>query len=152
VLGCDSDSPCARVWAQEGAASMLTQLEDEAAAVCVLESLRDGVPGTYQILWGFMDDGGWVVERVHSGGDGTVVVEWEFACPGCTNSGSVGRSGTLSLQPAAWFDDCLLDPTPERLIECTVGLVEYQSGQPPPAGYVPPLVTGECVSLDAACP
>lgn len=153
-LGCGTGepSPCGRVWAQDGEFGTLGALEDEAAAVCVLESLRDGIPGTYDIVWGFMDDSGWVSEQVHTGGDGTAVVEWQYDCPGCTNSGSLGRSGTLSLRDAAWFDDCLADPTVERLIECLVGLTEYQPGQPPPVGYVPPFVTGECVSLEAACP
>jgi hypothetical protein len=147
------EPPCQRVWAQDGGFSnMLTELEDEAAAVCVLTSLRDGVPGTYEIIWGYMDDGGWVTEWIHSAGDGTVIVTWLYDCPGCFGFGSVGRSGTLELQPTAWFDDCLADPTPENLIACTVGLVEYEPSGPPPEGYVPPFVTGECVTLDAECP
>lgn len=152
-LGCDLESPCQRVWAVGGASfDMLTELESEEAAICALTSLRDGVPGSYEIIWGEMTDEGWVSEWVHSGGDGTVVVEWQFDCPGCFGFGHIGRSGVLSLQPTAWFDDCLAAPTAESLIQCTVGLVEYEFGQPPPEGYVPPFVTGECVSLDAACP
>ncbi len=154
-LGCGTGrpSPCGRVWVQEGQTG-LDAIEDEPAAVCMLESLRDGVSGTYRLEWGFMDDSGWVVEQIHAHGDGTAVVEWQFDCPGCFNSGDLGRSGTLSLQPAGWFDDCLADPTVERLIECLVGIPdeEYQSSRPPPEGYVPPFVTGECVSLDTACP
>jgi hypothetical protein len=153
-LGCSNDAPtpCDRVWAQESESSMLGAFEDEAAATCVLTSLRDDVPGSYQILWGYMDDGGWVVLWVHAMGDGTAIVEWYYDCPGCFGFGSIGRSGTMSLQPDEWFDDCLAAPTPESLIECTVGLIEYQPSNPPPEGYVPPFVTGDCVSLDAACP
>jgi len=52
-LGClvDARFPCSRVWAQGGAEfDVLSALEDETAAVCVLTSLRDGVPGTFEIL------------------------------------------------------------------------------------------------------
>lgn len=152
----DARFPCDRVWAQSGAEyDVLSVLEDEAAAVCVLTSLRDGVPGTYEILWGQMDDGGWVTLWVHSGGaaaGGGVLVEWIYDCPGCINFGSVGRSGMMLLQPGTYFDDCLAAPTPESLIECTVGLLEYQPSSPPPEGYVPPFVTGQCVVLESACP
>jgi hypothetical protein len=154
-LGCNllREPPCDRIWAQSNAGfNMLDALEDEAAATCVLTSLRDDVPGTYQIIWGYMDDGGWVSEWIHVVGDGTAIVEWVYDCPGCYGFGSVGRSGVLSLRPDEWFDDCLAEPTTESLIQCTVGLSEFQPGNPPPEGYVPPFVTGDCVSLDAACP
>lgn len=152
-LGCDLGSPCNRVWALSSAGEdVLDTIEDEEAAICVLTALRDGVPGTFRIEWGLMFDGGWPVEHVHSSGDGTVVVEWYFDCPGCQNYGTVGRSGVVSLQPASWFDDCLADPTTANLIACTVGLVEIPFGNPPREGYVPPFTTGECVSLDAVCP
>jgi len=152
-LGCALDSPCPRVWAQSGDTfDQLATLEDEAAAQCVLTSLRDGVPGTYRILWGEMGDGGWVQSYVYSGGDGTVVTEWTVDCPGCQNFGRIGRTGVLPLQPATWFDDCLADPTAETLIQCTVGFLQYEPEQPPPEGYVHPFTTGECDSLDALCP
>jgi hypothetical protein len=153
-LGCiPEELICSRVWAQDGGFSgTLTELEDEEAAICLLTSLRDGTPGIYEVLWGYMDDGGWVNEWVYIQGDGTVVVEWQVDCPGCFGFGSVGRSGMLERQAPEWFDDCLADPTAENLIACTVGLVEFVPGDPPPEGYVPPFVTGDCVSLDAACP
>lgn len=148
---CDSDlgTPCARVWAQGD--GTLTTLEDDAAAVCLLTSLRDGIPGSYDILWGVMFDDGWISQRVHALGDGTVMVEWRFDCPACENFGRIGRSGALELRPAAWFDDCLDAPTTESLIACTIGLIEYDNGQPP-EGYAPPFTTGECATLDVACP
>jgi hypothetical protein len=151
LLGCGlgKASPCARVWAV--GYSVLETLEDEAAAICVLESLRDGVPGTYEILWGEMTDDGWISQRVHAGGDGTVIVEWTYDCPGCQNFGRIGRSGALELQPASWFDDCLAAPTTASLIACTVGLAEIETGSPP-EGYAPPFTTGECTTLQATCP
>jgi hypothetical protein len=154
LLGCDAGeaSPCPRVWAQDdGAGGMLDALEDDAAAICLLESLRDGVPGTYEVLWGVMFDDGWVSEQIHVGTEGTVVVEWGYVCPGCFGFGRVGRSGALELQPGAWFDECLAAPTTESLIACTVGLVEYDTGDPPP-GYAPPFTTGTCTSLLPTCP
>jgi hypothetical protein len=155
--GCESPLSCAlpnppacdRVWAQ--GFSTLEALEDDAAAICLLESLRDDVPGTYEVLWGEMGDDGLVWERVHVFGNGTVLVEWGHDCPGCQNFGRVGRSGALELQPASYFDDCLAAPTTESLIACTIGLVEIDTGNPP-EGYTPPFTTGECTTLDVACP
>lgn len=149
-LGCAQDGPpvCDRVWAQ--GFSTLDTLESDAAAICLLESLRDDVPGTYEVLWGEMGDEGLVAQRVHAFGDGTVLVEWSYDCPGCQNFGRVGRSGALQLQPAAYFDDCLAAPTTSSLIACTVGLVEIETGNPP-EGYAPPFTTGECATLEVAC-
>ncbi|HEY8374927.1 MAG TPA: hypothetical protein VIK91_00505 [Nannocystis sp.] len=151
-LGCGLESPCSRVWAfSEDWGVELNALEDEEAAICVLTAIRDGTVGTYQILWGPMDDVGAMYEYVHVHGDGTATVEWRFVCGGCINSGALGRSGALHVQPASWFDDCLSEPTTENLIKCTVGLTEYHDS-PPPEDFVPPFTSGECASLEPKCP
>lgn len=144
--------PCDAVFAHGLGTSTLTALADDAAAICVLTSLQAGVPGTYEIQWGEMDDRGWLVEKVHASGNGTVVVEWIYDnCSDCLNFGRIGRSGALVLQPAAYFDECLAMPTTESLIACTIGLLDIDIGNPP-QGYTPPFTTGECASLEAACP
>ena len=150
-LGCSLGKPCDRVWAQSDGAA-LTTLEDEAAALCVLTALRDRTPGEHQIIWGEMGDEGWVSLSVYVSADGTAVTEWRVDCPGCFNFGVLGRTGALELQPADYFDVCLADPSPDTLITCIVGFLEYDWGQPPPDGYVPPFTTGTCVSVDPVCP
>lgn len=149
-LDCDMDDPCNRVWAQ-GFPGELEPLEDTQAAICTLEALRDRTPGRYRILWGEMGDGGWINEHVYIGAGGDVVSEWYFNCPGCQGFGAIGRSGTLTLQPEAWFDECLADPTEQNLIDCLVGLADHPD-QLPPEGYLPPFSTGSCGSLEAVCP
>ena len=92
----------------------------------------------------------WVVAC--SGGKDSVYIEWELDCQGCPESGALGRSGQLTLQPDSFFDACLAQPDTASLIQCVFGFVDFQAGSPPPADFVPAFTTGECASLDAVCP
>jgi hypothetical protein len=150
LLTCDLPRPCSRVWAIPGLDTLET-LEDEAAAICVLEALRDGVPGEYEIIWGEMSDQGWISEQVFAGGDGRVVTQWRYDCPGCFNFGAVGQTGVLPLELPSFFDDCLTNPTAASLIGCLVGPPDLP-GILPPDGYLPPFVVPTCDSLTPACP
>jgi hypothetical protein len=148
LLRCQLERPCPRVWAQ--GYDSLDSLEDGVdPAICVLTSLRDNVVGEYELLWGEMGDDGWVTAIVHASGDGTVFVEWEFSCPGCSNFGLFGRTGVLALRDPSFFAECLSDPTEDSLIGCLIGL----SGPGvPDGGFLPPFTTGTCESLEPACP
>ena len=140
------DSPCGRVWAMGSGA--VEEFEDENAAVCVLEALRDGVPGRYELLWGMMGDDGLPVSEVHVGADGSAVMQWYYDCSGCSGFGRSGRSGTLALQPTTYFDDCLVAPTTESLAQCLFGFVDFEA----PEEWTPAFTTGECTELVFECP
>jgi hypothetical protein len=150
ALACDLPSPCGRVWAQ--GYDTIESLEDEGAAVCLLTALRDRTPGRYELLWGNMGDPPLVYMHVFSGGDGDVLLEWTLDCEGCPNSGFFKRSGRIALQPPAWFDDCLIQPSGAPLIECVFGFTAFEPEAPPPTDYKPPWTTGDCVSLAITCP
>ena len=150
ALACDLPRPCERVWGI--GYDSIESFESEEAAICLLTALRDGTPGAYEVLWGEMLDDGWVVMTVYSGGQGVVLLEWAIDCPGCPESGQFRRSGQLALQPAAFFDDCLAAPDTAGLIQCVFGFVDFDAGLLPPADQTPPWTTGECVSLEIACP
>ena len=150
LLHCALASPCDRVWGLGYDA--ITWFESEEAAICTLTALRDGTPGKFEILWGEMGDEGINYMEVYSGGKDSVYIEWELDCQGCPESGALGRSGQLTLQPDSFFDACLAQPDTASLIQCVFGFVDFQAGSPPPADFVPAFTTGECASLDAVCP
>ncbi len=146
----DLPSPCDRVWAMgEGT---VEQFEDEAAAVCMLQSLRDGVAGQYELLFGAMGDIGLVDIDVFTDGSGTVFMQYQDSCEGCPASGFFGRSGALEIQGTAFFDACLTAPNTASLADCLIGLPMFVSGDPPPADWAPPFTTGSCAALAWGCP
>jgi hypothetical protein len=130
----------------------IEEFEDEAVAICVLEALRDRVPGTYEITLGTQFDFGPLVVEVLVGADGSAVVQWDVECMNCFGGGDNGRTATMALQPVAFFEACLAAPTTESLAECYFGFLEYEWGGPPPDGWTPPFTTGECSALEFACP
>lgn len=144
------ESPCGRVWGQ--GSDMIESFEDEAAAVCVLEALRDGVPGTYELVFGIMFDVGPANVEVLVGADRSAVMQWDYECMNCFGGGDNGRSGTMALQPAAYFEDCLEAPTTETLTQCIFGFVDIAPDGLPPKGWTPPFTTGDCSALEFACP
>lgn len=146
----DLPSPCGFVWA-EGSGTV-EQFEDQDAAVCMLEALRDGGAARFNLFYGEMSDTGGVDMVVFAGGDGTVRIQYDDSCEGCPSSGFFGRIGTLQLQDSTYFDDCLIDPTVESLAACLVGLTEFVPGAPPPDGWTPPFTTGTCIDMEWACP
>ena len=150
ALECDLPRPCDRVWGMGW--ESIESLENDAAATCLLTALRDGTPGQYGVVWGEMQDGGWIDTTIYSSGQGVVLLEWRLDCPGCPSHGEFRRSGQLALQPDAFFDDCLAAPDTASLIQCVFGFVDFTPGAMPPSGYTPPWATGECVSLEIACP
>lgn len=150
ALGCDLPSPCERVWGM--GYDLIEQFEDEAAATCFLTALRDGTPGHFVLLYGEMGDSPLVYMDVYYGGADRVLVEYSFECEGCPDSGYFGRTGQLALQPDKYFEDCLAAPDMAARIQCVFGFTEFPPGQPPAADYAPPWTTGECLSLDIACP
>jgi hypothetical protein len=150
ALACDLPTPCDRVWGQGFAT--IESLEDDNAAICLLTALRDGTPGRYEVLWGEMGDAPLVYMTIHSGGKDAVLVEWYLECQGCPISGAFRRSGQLALRPDSFFDDCLAMPDTASLTECVFGFVDFTAGQQPAIDYTPPFTTGECTSLDIACP
>lgn len=150
LQNCPLAMPCDRVWGMGYAA--IEAFESEAAALCMLTALRDGTPGRFEVLWGEMGDEGINYMQVYSGGEGTVLIEWDLDCQGCPESGAVGRSGQLTLQPDSYFDACLAASDTASLIQCVFGFVDFAPGQPPPDAYAPPFTTGECASLDLSCP
>lgn len=143
-------SPCGRVWGI--GESSIDSFEDEAAATCMLEALRDGVPGTYSLLWGEMGDFAHVEMQIHLGEGGGAQMQWYMECQGCIAFGTVGRSAILELQPPSYFDDCLAAPTTESLAQCIFGFTTFEFEAPPPEGYTPPFTTGRCSSLEPGCP
>ena len=118
-------------------ADAITGFESEEAAICTLTALRDGTPGKFEILWGEMGDEGINYMEVYSGGKDSVYIEWELDCQGCPESGALGRSGQLTLQPDSFFDACLAQPDTASLIQCVFGFVDFQAGSPPPATAPP---------------
>ena len=150
LQNCPLDMPCDRVWGTGYDA--IEAFESEAAALCMLTALRDGTAGRFEVLWGEMGDEGINYMQVYSGGKDTVLIEWAVDCQGCPESGAVGRSGQLTLQPDSYFDDCLAAPNTASLIQCVFGFVDFAAGQPPPDAYAPPFTTGECASLELSCP
>lgn len=152
-LTCDLPKPCPRVWAHAAENyGTLEVFEAESAAICVLQSLRDGTLARHEILWGEMTDEGVTVMEVLADGQGGATFQWLVDCQGCPESGVVGRSGRLALQPAAYFDACLVAPTTASLLECIYGFTDFQEGQGPADGYTPPWTTGMCSALEFACP
>jgi len=147
---CSLPMPCDRVWGTGYDA--ITGFESEEAAICMLTALRDGTPGNFEVLWGEMGDEGINYMEVYSGGKDTVYIEWDLDCQGCPESGALGRSGQLTLQPDSYFDACLAMPDTASLIQCVFGFVDFAAGSPPPADFVPAFTTGQCASLDAVCP
>lgn len=150
ALTCDLSEPCQEVRGV-GDTSIASFVSDD-AAICMLTALRDGTPGKYEVVWGANDDAGWVEMTVYSGGQDVVLLEWYFNCPGCPDSGEFRRSGQLALQPDVFFDDCLVAPDTASLIQCVFGFVDFTASTLPSDGYTPPWTTGECVSLEIACP
>jgi hypothetical protein len=152
-LTCDLPEPCGRVWAfPEANTGTLEVLESETEAICVLESLRDGLAAQHEIRFGEMGDVGDTVMNVFVDGKGGATFQWTVDCAGCPESGVVGRSGRLALQPAAYFDACLAAPTTASLLECIYGFTSYQEGDGPADGYTPPWTTGMCSALEFVCP
>jgi hypothetical protein len=153
TLECALDMPCLPVLAlPDEQTGQLGLLEDAPAAPCMLEALRDGTPGVYEVGWGESYGAGWITEQVYAPGDGTVFTQWQFDCPACTHHGTIGRTGVMSLRSADYFDECLAATANEDLIQCIVGFLEFEPDTPPPQGYLPPFVTGECTSLEPSCP
>lgn len=150
ALGCDLPSPCERVWGM--GYDLIEQFEDDAAATCFLTALRDGTPGHFVLLYGEMGDSPLVYMDVYYGGADRALVEYSFECEGCPDSGYFGRTGQLALQPDKYFDDCLAAPDLTARIQCVFGFVDFPPGEPPAADYAPPWTTGECLSLEIACP
>lgn len=146
----DLPMPCPRVWGMGWNA--IEAFEDLDAATCLLQSLRDGAPGRYELLFGDMGDTGLVYVELFTSGDGTLRMQFQDTCKGCPTSGYFGHSGTLELQDSAYFDACLADPTVESLADCLVGLPMYDAGGPPPEGWTPPFTTGTCVDFEWSCP
>lgn len=144
------DSSCGRVWGEGEDA--IVSFEDEDAALCLLGALRDGVPGTYNIVFGVQFDFGPANVEVLVGADRSAVMQWDYECMNCFGGGDNGRSGTMALQPASYFDDCLAAPTTDSLIQCIFGFVEIPADGLPPKGWTPPFTTGECSALEFACP
>ncbi|MCA9636130.1 MAG: hypothetical protein KC420_08905 [Myxococcales bacterium] len=151
-LACALPKPCPRVWAHSLDFGTLDIFESEDAAICVLDGLRSGAAAAYEILWGEMSDEGVTVLEALVDGQGGATIQWYVDCQGCPESGRVGRSGRLALQPQAYFDACLNAPTTASLIDCIYGFTEYVEGAGPADDYTPPWTTGECLSLDFACP
>ncbi|MCH9684519.1 MAG: NifU family protein [Deltaproteobacteria bacterium] len=146
----DLPSPCDRVWAM--GKESVESFESDDAAICMLQSLRDGIPGQYELMFGFMGDIGLVDIDLFTDGGGTVLMQYQDSCEGCPSSGYFGRSGALPLQDAAFFDACLTNPTTESLGDCLIGLDTWVWGAPPPVDWTPPFATGECVDLEWGCP
>lgn len=152
ALECDLAEPCERVWAF-GSQDLetLDTFESEAAAICVLESLRDGSAAHHELLWGAMETGSTRFD-VFVDGAGGATLQWTVDCPGCPISGHYGRSGLLTLNSDDFFETCLKEPTTQSLLECVYGLTMVQEADGPPEGYTPPWTTGECSQLVFACP
>lgn len=149
-LVCDLPAPCERVWAMgEGTVEAFEDIDN---AQCLLESLRDGVPGRYELMYGSMGDIGLVYIELLLGSDGALRMQLQDTCEGCPVSGFIGRSGTLELQPTEFFDECLDNPTTESLTDCLIGLSRFSPGDPPPKGWTPPFTLGTCSALEWACP
>lgn len=146
----DLPMPCSRVWGMGW--DMIESFEDEDAAACLLQSLRDGVPGRYELMFGEMGDTGLVYVELFTDGDGTVRMQFQDTCKGCPASGYFGHSGTLELQDTAFFDACLDTPTVQSLSDCLVGLPTFTAGSPPPEDWTPPFTTGTCTNFDWECP
>ncbi len=152
-LACDLPKPCPRVWAHSAENfGTLEVFEAESAAICLLQTLQSGVLAKHEILWGEMTDEGVTVMEVLVDGKGGATFQWVVDCQGCPESGRVGRSGRLALQPAAYFDECLAAPTTASLLQCIYGFTAFQEGQGPVDGYTPPWTTGMCSALEFACP
>lgn len=143
------ESPCGVVRAL--GAGTITGFEDEDAAICLLESVRDGIAGVYTIEYGQVGDENWPYIEVLVGSNGTATMQIDLQCIECLQVGTFMRSFSLGLQPQSYFDECLLAPTTESLALCILGFTEYEVGDPS-HGWTPAFTTGECVEDVFQCP
>jgi len=122
-------------------------VQTEADAQCVLQAMRDRTPGRLRISWGdpqgFFGDAGTAVHATVSlTGSDVVRMDWEWEYKACC-AASYARFRRMVLQPPAFFDDCLADPSTANLIACfTAGTLAYD---PSPDDWLPPwLQNGAC--------
>lgn len=122
-------------------------VESEADALCVLQALRDRTPGRLRIVWGdpqgfFGDVGVGIHATVSLVGGDVVRMDWDWEYNTCCTA-TYARIRRVVLQPQAFFDDCLADPTTAKLIACFTAGTEPID--PAPDGWLPPwLVDGAC--------
>jgi hypothetical protein len=136
-------------------ADPISGFEDQDAATCLLQSLRDGVAGMYTIEWGEATaDDHWPHAEVFVGGEGiaTMQYEYRYVCTDCASHGNMGRTFGMGLRPASFFDECLESPTTESLALCILGFTEFEADNPPGFLWTPPFMTGECVDEVFECP
>lgn len=144
---CGGADLCPEIAIKTQGADEYEVVESEADALCVLQALRDRTPGRLRIVWGdpqgFFGDVGVGIHAVVSVASGDVVrMDWEWEYNTCCTA-TYARIRRSVLQPPAFFDDCLTEPTTAKLIACfTAGSTPHE---PAPDGWLPPwLVGGEC--------
>lgn len=124
-------------------------------AVCVLQQLRDRAIGRVTIEWGDIqgfeaDAAVSVLANVDIVGDEGVLMTWSWDYKACCID-TLAQSQRVLLQPPAFFDDCLADPTPEKLTACLIGATPTPY-EPAPDDYLPPWTLGMCDATPPACP
>lgn len=129
-------------------------VESEIDALCVLEALRDRTPGRLHIRWGdpngvFGDAGVAIAAKISLNGSDVIRMDWEWEVHTCCLA-TYARIRRTTLQPPAFFDDCLTEPDTAKLIACfTAGST---AASPAPDDWLPPWVVNACdPSLPDTC-
>lgn len=145
---CDSSMLCDEVEIRitDPSSDMYQEVVPEQAALCALQALRDRTQGYIRITWGDTlslngDDAFTVTATVYLLGDDTILMNWDTYL-GCCASKTVFVSRRVALQPATYFEDCLVDSNTDKLIACFVG--ELGTFDVAPEGWLPPWTLGTC--------
>lgn len=133
LWSCGYPSPCPAVpvtWIEPG----VYEVGDVDAASCAVTAMMGPTPARIELA-GIVEAESATIYVV---GDGTALFQWSYAGGDVVQA---VRSGRLVLQPAGYFETCLVDPTAAALGSCLLG------GHDPcgdPWTWTPPWSTGEC--------